>query len=197
MRVIFLQRLNKLHYFLFYQFLVVRTVNVIHTGINGENLNALLPVDPLLVSFVDRSNVLQTDVFLALSVPDLDSLQTDFRGTLQVDNALDGAVLDERMADGVVDFVLMGLKVAVLVHDFAKDVPVGEGGSFREEELVVLLFDGLFPEEGPGMEGIELEGESPSFGIGVVFFEDVDASDVLPEIDWFFDGLDIEETEES
>lgn len=101
------------------------------------------------------------------------------------------------MTDGVVDFVLMGLKVAVLVHDFAKDVPVGKGRSFREEELVFLLFDGLFPEEGSGMEGIELEGESPSFGIGVVFLEDVDTSDVFPEINWLFDGLDIEEAEES
>ena len=74
---------------------MVRAVNVIHTGINCENLDAFLPVDPLLVSFVDRLNVLQTDFFLALSVPDLDSLQTDFRRTLQVNDALDGAVLDE------------------------------------------------------------------------------------------------------
>jgi hypothetical protein len=37
------------------------------------------------------------------------------------------------VTDGIVDFVLMGFKVAVLVHDFAKDVPVGEGRSFREE----------------------------------------------------------------
>ena len=149
------------------------------------------------MSVVDCLNVLQTDFLLALSVPDLDSLQTDCRWTLQVDDALDGAVLDKWVTDGVVDFVLMGLKVAVLVHDFAKDVPVGEGRSFREEELVFLLFDGLFPEEGSGMEGIELEGESPSFGIGVVFLEDVDTSDVFPEINWLFDGLDIEEAEES
>ena len=101
------------------------------------------------------------------------------------------------MTDGVVDFVLMGLEVAVLVHDFAKDVPVSKGRSFREEELICLLFDGFFPEEGSGMKGIELEGESPSFGIGVVFLEDVDTSDVFPEIDWFFDCFDIEEAEES
>ena len=47
------------------------------------------------------------------------------------------------------------------------------------------------------MEGIKLESESPSFGIGIILFEDVDASNILPEVDWFFDSIDVEEAEKS
>ncbi len=77
--MIFLQGLNELIYFLLDQFLVMWAVNVIHASIDCENLDALLSVDPLLVSFVDCLNVLQTDLLLAFSAPDLDSLQADFR----------------------------------------------------------------------------------------------------------------------
>lgn len=45
------------------------------------------------------------------------------------------------------------------------------------------------------MEGIELEGESPAFGIVVILFKDVDSTDVLPEVDWFLDGLDVEKAQ--
>jgi hypothetical protein len=91
----------------------------------------------------------------------------------------------------------VGLKVAVLVHDFTKDEPIGKGRSFREKELVFLFFGGFFPEQGSGMKGIELECESPSFGIGIIFFKNVDPANIFPEIDWFLDGLDIEEAEKS
>ena len=47
------------------------------------------------------------------------------------------------------------------------------------------------------MEGIELECESPSFGIGVVLFEDIDPADVFPEVDRLLDSLDVQEAEES
>lgn len=49
------------------------------------------------------------------------------------------------MTNGVVDFVLMWLEVAVLVHDLAEDVPVGQGGSFGKEQFVLLFFGGLLP----------------------------------------------------
>ncbi len=91
----------------------------------------------------------------------------------------------------------MGLKVAVLVHNFAEDESIGKGRSFRKQKIVFLFFGGFFPEEGPGVKGIELECESPSFGIGVVFLENVNPTDIFPEIDWFFDGRNIEEAEKS
>jgi hypothetical protein len=46
------------------------------------------------------------------------------------------------------------------------------------------------------MESIELECKAPSFGVGVVFFEDVDAPDIFPEVNWFLDSLDVQEAEE-
>ena len=60
------------------------------------------------------------------------------------------------------------------------------------ENLGVLL-NGFFPELGSGMEGIELEGKCPSFGIGVVSLEDVTSGSIFPLLDGFADGRDLEE----
>lgn len=85
----------------------------------------------------------------------------------------------------------MGLEVSVFVHDFAENVSIGEGRSFREEKFIFLFFGGFFPEKCSGVKGVELECEPPSFGISVVFFEDVDTANIFPEVDWFLDGLDV------
>lgn len=42
------------------------------------------------------------------------------------------------------------------------------------------------------MQGIELEGESPSFGVLIVPFEYVTACGVGPLVDWFRNGLQVE-----
>ena len=91
----------------------------------------------------------------------------------------------------------MRLKVSIFVHDFTENVSVGKRGSFWEKKLIFLFSGSFFPEKGSGMQGIELECESPSFGIGIVLFEDVDTTDVFPEVDWLLDSLDIQEAEES
>ena len=46
------------------------------------------------------------------------------------------------------------------------------------------------------MQGVELESEAPTFRIIVVLLEDVDTADVLPEIDWLLDGLDVEKAQQ-
>ncbi len=46
------------------------------------------------------------------------------------------------------------------------------------------------------MEGIELEGEGPSFGISIVLVEEVGACGVGPVIDRFPDEAEVEEGEE-
>ena len=47
------------------------------------------------------------------------------------------------------------------------------------------------------MNGIELECESPSLGILIVIFENVDAANIFPLVNGFLDGGDVEEGEES
>ena len=89
----------------------------------------------------------------------------------------------------------MRFKVPILVHDFTEYVSVGKGRSLGEKEFVLLFFGSLFPENGSGMQSVELECESPSFGISVIFFEYIDTSDVFPEINWFLDGLDVQKAE--
>jgi hypothetical protein len=90
----------------------------------------------------------------------------------------------------------VGLEIPVFVHYFAKNVSVGKRGSFRKKKFSFLFFCGFFPEKGSGMESVELECKAPSFGIGVVFLEDVDTSDIFPEVDWFLNSLDVQKAEE-
>ncbi len=47
------------------------------------------------------------------------------------------------------------------------------------------------------MQSIELEGKAPAFGICVVLLQNVYAAHVLPQVDWFFDSLNIQKTKES
>ncbi len=45
------------------------------------------------------------------------------------------------------------------------------------------------------MKSVELESESPSLSIFIVSFQYVGASQIGPLVNWFLDGLDIEEGE--
>jgi len=45
------------------------------------------------------------------------------------------------------------------------------------------------------VESIELESEGPSLSIVIVSFQDVGASHIGPLVNWFLDGLDVEERE--
>lgn len=172
-------------------------INIVHSSINHQNLHSLLSVNPFLVSFVNSLEVIKTNFLLSFSVSDLNPLLANFWRTLQVNNTLDWAVLDEGVTDWVINFVLMRLEVSIFVHDFTENVSVGKRRPFWEKKYIFLFSGGIFPEKGSGMEGIELECESPSFGIGVVLFEDIDPADVFPEVDRLLDGLDVQEAEES
>ena len=118
------QSLHKVENFLFNHFLVVSVVNVVHPSVYHEDFGPFLTVNPLLVSLMDSLEVLETNVLLALPVPNLYSLLAYLRGAFQVDNTLDGTVVDQSVADRVVDFIFVGLKVSIFVHDFTEDVPV-------------------------------------------------------------------------
>ena len=123
-------------------------VNIVHAGIYSEYFHSFLLClsgDPFLVLFVDSLNVVKTDVFLSFSISDLDSLLADFWRTLKVDNSLNWTVLDQCVANRVVDFVLVGLEVTVLVHDLSENVSVSQGGSLRKQEFVLLFFGGFLP----------------------------------------------------
>lgn len=46
------------------------------------------------------------------------------------------------------------------------------------------------------MKGIELECESPSFWVSIVLLQDVDTTDILPQVDWLFDSFYVQKAEE-
>lgn len=77
--MIALKSLNKVHNLIFNQLLVMFTVDIVQSSVNGQNFDTFLPWNPFFVSLVYRLNVLQTDVFLAFSVANLDALKTYFR----------------------------------------------------------------------------------------------------------------------
>lgn len=64
-----------------------------------------------------------------------------------------------------------------------------------------MAFGGFFlesfvPKLGAGVQGVELEGEGPSLGVGIVSLEHVAASSVCPLIDGLLDDADVEVGEE-
>ncbi len=54
--------------------LMMWAINIIETSVNGQYFDSFLSVDPFLMSFMDSLYVLESDVFLSLSVSDFDSL---------------------------------------------------------------------------------------------------------------------------
>lgn len=100
-------------------------VYIIHPSVNNKYPHPLLPSNPLLMPFMHQPNILQPNILLTLSIPNLYPLQTNLRLTFQINNPFNRAVLYKRVTYWVVDFVLMGLEVAVLFHYLAEDVSVG------------------------------------------------------------------------
>lgn len=94
-----LEFLNEVKNFLLDHFLMVLIVDIINSSVDGQNFHPFVSVNPILVPFMDSLKIINTDIFLSLSVSDLDSRVTNFRGTLQVDDSLDGTILDECMTN--------------------------------------------------------------------------------------------------
>ena len=111
------------------------------------------------------SQVVQRNSFLALSSSLLDSFEAKLRVAPQVNHSSQGAILDEFFKNGAVDFILSRLHVSLTVHNLSKNVTISKGGSFREVEFFRLFSDGFVPEESPGVDSVELEGEGPPFRI--------------------------------
>lgn len=59
-----------------------------------------------------------------------------------------------------------------------------------------LFLESLAPQLGPGVEGIELESERPSFGISVVSLKEVASRSIGPFVYWLFNHTDIEQGKE-
>ncbi len=138
--------------------------------------------------FVHLPQVVQRNPFFSLSVSLLNPFQAKLRRTPEVNDGLEGTVLDHFGTDLAVDFIFCLVQVALTVHDLTEDMAVCEGRPFREEDLARLFLDGGVPEEGAGVESIELEGEGPSLGVLVVIFEDVASCHFFPLVHGLFDN---------
>jgi hypothetical protein len=114
---------------------------------------------------MDLSQVVKGNSFLSLSSSLLDPFEAELGVAPQVNHGSEGTILDKFFKDGAVDFILGCLHVSLTVHNLPKDVAISEGRSFREVELLRLFSNGSVPEEGSGVDGVELEGEGPPFGI--------------------------------
>ena len=149
------------------------------------------------MSFMYLFQVFQRDSFLTVPIALLDALHAQFRGTLKVNHRPDGAFLNEFAGKLIVDLVLGRVKVALLMHYLPENMAVSQRTPLRKVKLVGFFFDGFCPKLLPGVEGVELEGKRPSFGVVVVALEDALTPHVLPLVDRLLDGRDLEEGEES
>lgn len=170
------------------------TVDIVQSSVNSQNFDTFLSWNPFFVSLVYRLDVLQTDVFLTFSVANLDALKTYFRWTFQIDDSLDGAMLNKWVADWIVNLVFVRLKIAVLLHDFPKNVSISQWWTFRKQQLILFFLYWLFPKQSARVQSIQLKCKPPSFGIIIVLFQYVDSTDIFPQINWFLDSLDVQET---
>lgn len=107
-------------------------VYIIRAGVDDEYVHALLSAYPLLVLLMHQFYILQPNLLLPFSIPRSYPLQTNLRLTPQIHDPFDWTVLNKRLADWVVDFVLVGLEVAALLHDLAEDVAICEGWALGE-----------------------------------------------------------------
>ena len=82
------------------------------------------------------------------------------------------------------------------MHNFPKNVPVGQGRPFGEKYFIVIALNGVLPKFAARVQSIELESESPSFGIFVVSLEYVTAGSILPLIDGLLDSVGVQKLEE-
>ncbi len=76
---VLLEFLNKGLNLIFDHLLMVFIINIKEPSINSKYFHIFLSTDPFLMSLMNASNVLNTDIFLTLSISDLNSLKTYFR----------------------------------------------------------------------------------------------------------------------
>ena len=176
----FLELLNELHYQLFDLLLMMLIVNVIKPSINGQNFDFLLSVNPFFVSLMHTLNVFQTDLLFSFSVSDFYPLKASLWRTLQVNDTLDWAILNQSMTNLVVNCIFVWFKVSIFIHDLSKNISIRQRRSLGKENFILLFFYCLLPKKSPWMKGIELKSKAPSFRIIIIFLQYVNSPDIFP-----------------
>lgn len=119
--VILFECFYKIEYFLLDHLLMMFIIDIIHSSVNNQHFSSFISANPVLMSFMNSLKILKTNIFLSLSVSDLNSRVTDLWWTFKIDYSLNGTVLDESVTDRVVDLVLVGFEITILVHNLTKD----------------------------------------------------------------------------
>lgn len=109
---------------------LLRILNIISPGIDGQYLHILLPADPLLMPIMHLLQIIQRNPFLSFPISLLDALVANGRVALQVNNGLKGTVHHKGVTETAVDIVLRSVHVALTAHDLSEDVSVCHRGSF-------------------------------------------------------------------
>lgn len=175
------------HFLLLFGFL-----NVEELCVDGENLALLLSADPCLVSLVHFPNILQTDRLFSFAVPLFDTLQAQFGGTLQVNDGFQRQTFHKSLTKGIINSELGRVEVSLSVHYFPEDVAISHGRTLREKQFTSSTPDCLFPQPTAGVQGVQLESESPTMRVLVEPLQDVVAACVFPLVDWLLDHFGIQ-----
>jgi hypothetical protein len=145
------------------------------------------------VLVVDQSQVFQRNLVLLSSLPLFGSLIALLRSAPEVNNL---GLLNlnhwlEAFVEGFENLVFALVHVTQLFHDLRKNVFVRKNAPLRYFDFLRVSHDGLVELLNPSEDSVYLEGESPSLGLSIVFFEHVDvlSAQILPVSDGFFDPL--------
>ena len=88
------KHLNKIKNLLFNHLLVMLIVNIINSSINSKNFHSFVSIDPVFMSFMNGLEIIKSNILFTFSISDFDSWVTDLWRTFEIDDTLDGAILD-------------------------------------------------------------------------------------------------------
>lgn len=140
---------------------------------------------------VDEGKIIEGDFGFFGAHAALGALVALFRRAFEVDNLglVDFGHRLEAAVERLENLVLGFTHIAQVLHQFREDVLVGEDAAFRDLDLLWVSLGGLMHLLHSSEDGVDLEGETPSFGLKVVLLQHVDvlSAEVLPFRHWFFD----------
>jgi hypothetical protein len=129
-------------------------INVKKSSINCKNFHVFLSANPFFMSLMDTLNVLNFYLFFSFSISEFNSLVADLRWTFQVDDTFYRAILNKSLANWVVYFILVWLKISIFVHNLSENISISQWRSLREKQFIFGTFCRLFPEHSSWMKCI-------------------------------------------